>query len=182
MGDLPWVITPKHVLLRGWVVVLIRRWRLFFSRSRATMWSVSSWRTGTTQMKTASVMAAEDYKDVAAVADQIGIPTTLSTLKRVLGSRFWVFPSWIPCRAHAKSRCYANKEIKFKAFWLCHDLGADYVATGTMPEWAWWGRDSSHASWRDNGKDQTYFSASFRKNNSKTMFPLGHLKSLKCEN
>ncbi len=32
--------------------------------------------------------------------------TTLSTLKRVLGPRFRVFPSGIPCRTHTKSRCY----------------------------------------------------------------------------
>ena len=32
--------------------------------------------------------ATEDYKDVAAVADQIGIPTTLSILKKSTGTAF----------------------------------------------------------------------------------------------
>ena len=51
--------------------------------------------------------ATEDYKDVAAVADQIGIPYySVNFEKRVLGPRFWVFPSGIPCRTHPKSRRY----------------------------------------------------------------------------
>ncbi len=44
-------------------------------------------KTGTTDEF--GVCTAEDYKDVAAVADQIGIPYYLSTLRKSTGTRFW---------------------------------------------------------------------------------------------
>ena len=62
-------------------------------------------------------MATEDYKDVSAVADQIGIPYYLSILKKSTGTAF----SSISQREYRAGRTpnpdvMCNKEIKFKAF------------------------------------------------------------------
>ena len=54
--------------------------------------------------------ATEDYKDVAAVADQIGIPYYSVNFEKEYWDRvFEYFPSGIPCRTHAQSRCYVQQ-------------------------------------------------------------------------
>ena len=76
--------------------------------------------------------ATEDYKDVQAVANQIGIPYYSVNFEK----EYWnkVFEYFLD--EYKKGRTpnpdvICNKEIKFKAFLdYAMDLGADYVATG----------------------------------------------------
>ena len=76
--------------------------------------------------------ATEDYKDVALVADQIGIPYYSVNFEK----EYWdkVFTYFL--EEYKKGRTpnpdvMCNKEIKFKAFLdYAMELGADFVATG----------------------------------------------------
>ena len=76
--------------------------------------------------------ATEDYKDVAKVATQIGIPYYSVNFEKEYWDR--VFKYFIA--EYKKGRTpnpdvICNKEIKFKAFIeYANQLGADYVATG----------------------------------------------------
>lgn len=76
--------------------------------------------------------ATEDYKDVAKVAAQIGIPYYSVNFEKEYWDR--VFTYFLD--EYKKGRTpdpdvICNKEIKFKAFLdYALDLGADYIATG----------------------------------------------------
>ncbi len=61
-------------------------------------------------------------------------------------------------------------------------LGADHVATGHYARVVRWGWHCSHASWRGQWQGPDPFPQSTFKEQLKTMFPLGHLESLKYEN
>ena len=77
--------------------------------------------------------AAEDYKDVAAVADQIGIPYYSVNFEKEYWDRvFEYFLAEYRAGRTPNPDVMCNKEIKFKAFLdYAMTLGADYVATGT---------------------------------------------------
>lgn len=104
--------------------------------------------------------ATEDYKDVAKVATQIGIPYYSVNFEKEYWDR--VFKYFIA--EYQKGRTpnpdvICNKEIKFKAFIeYANQLGADYVATG---HYAGLERDAAGQMHlmraRDQHKDQTYF-------------------------
>ena len=72
-----------------------------------------------------------DYQDVRRVCDQIGIPTTRSTLKKSTGSGCLpIFSMSIPAGT-PNPDVMCNKEIKFKAFLQrAMELEADCLATG----------------------------------------------------
>ena len=76
--------------------------------------------------------ATEDYKDVALVADQIGVPYYSVNFEKEYHDR--VFTYFLD--EYKKGRTpnpdvMCNKEIKFKAFLdYAMELGADFVATG----------------------------------------------------
>ncbi len=80
--------------------------------------------------------ATEDYKDVAAVADQIeAFHTTLSNFEKFWDASLSISSGIPNCRAHAKSDVMCNK-IKFKAFLdYAMTAGADYVATRHYAQW-----------------------------------------------
>ncbi|RAN53170.1 tRNA(5-methylaminomethyl-2-thiouridine)-methyltransferase [Dolosigranulum pigrum] len=124
--------------------------------------------------------ATEDYKDVQAVANQIGIPYYSVNFEK----EYWnkVFEYFLD--EYKKGRTpnpdvICNKEIKFKAFLdYAMDLGADYVATG---HYARVERDDNGTVHMlrgvDSNKDQTYFLNQLSQDQlQRVMFPLGEME------
>lgn len=129
--------------------------------------------------------ATEDYKDVAAVADQIGIPYYSVNFEKEYWDRvFEYFLAEYRAGRTPNPDVMCNKEIKFKAFLdYAMTLGADYVATG---HYAQVKRDENGTvhmlRGADNGKDQTYFLSQLSQEQlQKTLFPLVICKSQKLE-
>ncbi|WEG73126.1 tRNA 2-thiouridine(34) synthase MnmA [Vagococcus intermedius] len=124
--------------------------------------------------------ATEDYKDVAKVANQIGIPYYSVNFEKEYWDRvFQYFLDEYKRGRTPNPDVMCNKEIKFKAFLdYAMELGADYVATG---HYAQVSRDETGRAHMlrgvDNNKDQTYFLSQLSQEQlAKTMFPLGHLE------
>ncbi|HFZ9768974.1 TPA: tRNA 2-thiouridine(34) synthase MnmA [Streptococcus agalactiae] len=124
--------------------------------------------------------ATEDYKDVAAVADQIGIPYYSVNFEKEYWDRvFEYFLAEYRAGRTPNPDVMCNKEIKFKAFLdYAMTLGADYVATGHYAQVT---RDENGIvhmlRGADNNKDQTYFLSQLSQEQlQKTLFPLGHLQ------
>ncbi|WP_103981526.1 tRNA 2-thiouridine(34) synthase MnmA [Helcococcus massiliensis] len=124
--------------------------------------------------------AEEDYKDAAAVAEQIGIPIYSINFEEEYYDR--VFSYFLD--EYKKGRTpnpdiMCNKEIKFKAFLdFAKDLGADYLATGHYARIRR-NEDGSVEMLRglDNNKDQTYFLSQLSQDQIKdVMFPVGELQ------
>lgn len=124
--------------------------------------------------------ATEDYKDVAKVADQIGIPYYSVNFEKEYWDR--VFQYFLDEYTRGRTPnpdVMCNKEIKFKAFLdYAMQLGADYVATGHYAQ-VERSADGTVKMLRgiDQNKDQTYFLSQLSQEQlSKTMFPLGHME------
>lgn len=124
--------------------------------------------------------ATEDYKDVAKVADQIGIPYYSVNFEKEYWNRvFEYFLAEYRAGRTPNPDVMCNKEIKFKAFLdYAMDLGADFVATG---HYAQVERDEHGVTHMlrgvDNNKDQTYFLSQLSQEQlAKTMFPIGHME------
>ena len=124
--------------------------------------------------------ATEDYKDVAAVADQIGIPYYSVNFEKEYWDRvFEYFLAEYRAGRTPNPDVMCNKEIKFKAFLdYAMTLGADYVATGHYAQVVCDEDGIVHMlRGADNNKDQTYFLSQLSQEQlQKTMFPLGHLQ------
>lgn len=122
--------------------------------------------------------ATEDYNDVIAVCNQIGIPYYAVNFEKEYWDKvFTYFLDEYRAGRTPNPDVMCNKEIKFKAF-LEHalSLGADYLATGHYAQIDY--RDGEYKLVRgvDQNKDQTYFlSALSQEQISKAMFPIGHL-------
>lgn len=126
--------------------------------------------------------ATEDYKDVAKVANQIGVPYYSVNFEKEYWDRvFEYFLAEYRLGRTPNPDVMCNKEIKFKAFLdYAMQLGADYVATG---HYAQIKRDEDGTVHMlrgvDNNKDQTYFLSQLSQEQlAKTMFPLGHMEKL----
>lgn len=124
--------------------------------------------------------ATEDYKDVALVADEIGIPYYSINFQKEYWDR--VFEYFLAEYRRGRTPnpdVMCNKEIKFKAFLdYAMDLGADYVATGHYAQ-VEKQADGTVKMLRgvDNNKDQTYFLSQLSQSQlSKVMFPLGGME------
>ena len=124
--------------------------------------------------------ATEDYKDVAKVASQIGIPYYSVNFEKEYWDRvFEYFLAEYRVGRTPNPDVMCNKEIKFKAFLdYAMDLGAEYVATGHYAQVI---RDENGVSHMlrgvDNNKDQTYFLSQLSQEQlAKTMFPLGGME------
>lgn len=123
--------------------------------------------------------ATEDYKDVAKVASEIGIPYYSVNFEKEYWDR--VFTYFL--NEYKKGRTpdpdvICNKEIKFRAFLdYALDLGADYIATG---HYARLKRDADGHNHllrgSDDNKDQTYFLSQLSAEQlDRVMFPLGDM-------
>lgn len=124
--------------------------------------------------------ATEDYKDVQAVATQIGIPYYSVNFEQEYWDR--VFQYFLD--EYKKDRTpnpdvMCNKEIKFKAFLdYAMKLGADYIAMG---HYARVRRDEDGTvhllRGNDQNKDQTYFLNQLSQSQLKqALFPIGELE------
>ncbi|MHA8110005.1 tRNA 2-thiouridine(34) synthase MnmA [Lactobacillaceae bacterium Melli_B4] len=121
--------------------------------------------------------ATEDYKDVAKVASQIGIPYYSVNFEKEYWDR--VFTYFLD--EYKKGRTpdpdvVCNKEIKFRAFLdYALELGADYIATGHYAQL--YRDDEGHNHLlraTDSNKDQTYFLSQLSAEQlDRVMFPLG---------
>lgn len=123
--------------------------------------------------------ATEDYKDVALVANKIGIPYySINFEKEYWDKVFTYFLDEYKKGRTPNPDVMCNKEIKFKAFLdYAMELGAEYVATG---HYARVTRDENGVTHMlrgiDNNKDQTYFLNQLSQEQlSKVMFPLGEM-------
>lgn len=120
--------------------------------------------------------ATEDYNDVIAVCNQIGIPYyAVNFEKQYWDKVFTYFLDEYKAGRTPNPDVMCNKEIKFKAF-LEHavSLGADYLATGHYAQVEF--RDGEYKMLRgiDENKDQTYFLNQLTQSQlEKVMFPLG---------
>lgn len=124
--------------------------------------------------------ATEDYKDVAKVAAQIGVPYYSVNFEKEYWDRvFEYFLAEYRAGRTPNPDVMCNKEIKFKAFLdYAMDLGADYVATGHYAQAV---KDENGVVQMlrgvDNNKDQTYFLSQLSQEQlQKTMFPLGGME------
>ena len=102
--------------------------------------------------------ATEDYEDVIAVCNQIGIPYyAVNFEKQYWDKVFTYFLEEYKAGRTPNPDVMCNKEIKFKAF-LEHamNLGADYLATGHYARVDLGGRRIIIKRRDDNNKDQTY--------------------------
>ena len=124
--------------------------------------------------------ATEDYKDVATVAEQIGIPYYSVNFEKEYWNRvFEYFLKEYRLGRTPNPDVMCNKEVKFQAFLeYALQLGADYVAMG---HYARVETDENGVvrllRGVDNNKDQTYFLSQLNQQQlSKAMFPIGHLE------
>lgn len=123
--------------------------------------------------------ATEDYKDVAKVAEQIGIPYYSVNFEKEYWER--VFEYFLAEYRQGRTPnpdVMCNKEIKFNAFLeYTLQLGADYIATGHYAQIKKQADGTVHMlRGIDNNKDQTYFLSQLsQKQLKKAMFPLGEM-------
>lgn len=124
--------------------------------------------------------ATEDYKDVALVAEKIGIPYYSVNFEKEYWDRvFEYFLSEYKAGRTPNPDVMCNKEVKFKAFLdYAMDLGADYIAMGHYAQVKRDDNGQVHLlRGKDQNKDQTYFLNQLSQAQlQKAMFPLGHLE------
>ncbi|WHY70678.1 tRNA 2-thiouridine(34) synthase MnmA [Fictibacillus enclensis] len=122
--------------------------------------------------------ATEDYNDVIAVANQIGIPYYAVNFEKEYWDKvFTYFLEEYKAGRTPNPDVICNKEIKFKAF-LDHamSLGADFVATGHYARVAEQDGEVKMLRGVDENKDQTYFLNQLSQEQiEKVMFPIGEL-------
>ncbi|OCS88481.1 tRNA 2-thiouridine(34) synthase MnmA [Caryophanon tenue] len=123
--------------------------------------------------------ATEDYEDVIAVCNQIGIPYyAVNFEKQYWDKVFTYFLEEYKAGRTPNPDVMCNKEIKFKAF-LEHamNLGADYLATGHYARVDRTGDEVKMLRGVDNNKDQTYFLNQLSQEQlSHVMFPIGNIE------
>jgi len=122
--------------------------------------------------------ATEDFNDVVAVCNQIGIPYySVNFEKEYWDKVFTYFLDEYKAGRTPNPDVMCNKEIKFKAF-LDHALalGADYLATGHYARVVHTEEGSLLLRGIDENKDQTYFLNQLNQEQlQKAMFPIGEL-------
>ncbi|BCN93240.1 tRNA-specific 2-thiouridylase MnmA [Thiomicrorhabdus immobilis] len=124
--------------------------------------------------------AAEDLKDVMAVAEKLDIPVHIENFS----GEYWdnVFEHFLAEYKAGRTPnpdILCNKEVKFKAF-LQHalSLGADYIATGHYTRVAKDENGQCHLlKGLDDNKDQSYFLYTLQQHQlQKSLFPVGELE------
>lgn len=122
--------------------------------------------------------AEEDYRDVAAVCEHLGLPYYAINFEEEYKDRvFSYFLDEYRANRTPNPDVLCNKEIKFKAFLnYALELGADYVATGHYSRVTH--RHGVHTLHRgfDKNKDQSYFLNQLSQEQlAKVIFPVGSL-------
>src|SRR5699024_3185409 len=124
--------------------------------------------------------ATEDYKDVALVAEQIGIPYYSVNFEKEYWDRvFEYFLSEYKKGRTPNPDVMCNKEVKFKAFLnYALDLGADDVAMGHYTQVQRELDGTVHLlRGSDNNKDQTYsLNQLSQEQSQRNLFALGQLQ------
>ena len=119
--------------------------------------------------------AAEDYDDVRAVCDQIGIPYyTVNFTEEYWQRVFSYFLREYKAGRTPNPDVLCNSEIKFAAFLdFCLETGAEKMATGHYVQ----SREGRLFKGADPGKDQSYFLCMLsREQLSHAMFPIGGMQ------
>lgn len=123
--------------------------------------------------------ATEDYKDVAKVANEIGIPYySVNFEKEYWDNVFTYFLDEYKEGRTPNPDVLCNKEIKFKAFLnYALKLGADYIATGHYSQVRHFDDGKTELlRGLDSNKDQSYFLSQLSSQQlNKVLFPLGKL-------
>lgn len=126
--------------------------------------------------------ATEDYEDVQAVCNQIGIPYyTVNFQKEYWDRVFTYFLDEYKKGRTPNPDVMCNKEIKFKAFLeYALKIGADYIAMGHYCQVDLHDGEYRLLRGADSNKDQTYFLCALTQHQlSKAIFPIGHLNKKK---
>lgn len=123
--------------------------------------------------------ADEDYKDVALVAEQLGIPYFSINFEEEYKERvFSYFLEEYKRNRTPNPDVMCNKEIKFRAFLdYAMGIGADYVATGHYARVERTDDGTKLLRGIDENKDQTYFLNQLSQEQlAKIVFPIGDMK------
>ncbi|WP_025727925.1 tRNA 2-thiouridine(34) synthase MnmA [Atopobacter phocae] len=124
--------------------------------------------------------ATEDYKDVEAVAEQIGIPYYSVNFEKEYWDRvFEYFLAEYKAGRTPNPDIMCNKEVKFKAFLdYALTLGADYIAMGHYAKAVCDQEGHTHLlRGHDGNKDQTYFLSQLNQEQlQRAIFPLGEIE------
>jgi tRNA-specific 2-thiouridylase len=120
--------------------------------------------------------SAQDYEDVIAVCEQIGIPYyAVNFVKEYQEHVFSHFLSEFEAGHTPNPDILCNREIKFKLFFnKAMELGADFLATGHYCQ-----KDETNRLLKgeDPGKDQSYFLYTMQEAVlAKVLFPIGALQ------
>lgn len=124
--------------------------------------------------------ATQDFEDVAAVAQEIGIPFYAVNFEKEYWDRvFSYFLQEYRLGRTPNPDIICNKEIKFKSFLdYAKELDADYVAMGHYAKTFVDTEGYTHLMRaKDQNKDQTYFLAQLSDGQlQRVIFPLGNLE------
>ena len=122
--------------------------------------------------------AAEDYDDVRAVCDSIGIPYYTVNFEKEYWERVFAhFLREYQCGRTPNPDVLCNSEIKFAAFRdFTRTMGAEYFATGHYAQLST--KDGIHLlKGADRNKDQSYFLCMLSQEQLRNaIFPIGHLE------
>ena len=122
--------------------------------------------------------SAEDYDDVRAVCDAIGIPHySVNFVKEYWERVFSVFLKEYEAGRTPNPDILCNKEIKFEAFLrFALQLDADYLATGHYARLHHLSEGVQLLRGNDLEKDQSYFLAGVRSEQlTRVLFPVGEI-------
>ncbi len=121
---------------------------------------------------------AQDYRDVLAIAEVLGIEVELVNFSREYQDRvFSYFLAEYQAGRTPNPDVLCNAEIKFKAF-LDHaiNLGAEHIATGHYARLAGESPNRQLLKAADANKDQSYFLYRLQQHQiARALFPLGEL-------
>ncbi len=123
--------------------------------------------------------AAQDFDDVRAVCDQIGIPYYTVNFQNEYWERvFQYFLAEYKRGRTPNPDVLCNKEIKFNAFLdFATKAGGEYLATGHYARLRREGGKTFLLKGLDNGKDQSYFLCMLSQQQvERAMFPIGELQ------
>ena len=123
--------------------------------------------------------AAEDFDDVRAVCDHIGIPYyTVNFTQEYWERVFSIFLKEYQAGRTPNPDVLCNREIKFAAFLdFCMQTGAEYMATGHYCRLGRENGETQLLKGLDPGKDQSYFLCMLTQQQlAPAMFPVGDLQ------